>query len=76
LVPKRPKKKVFLFSFSQGLLVGYIGYTSWHLEVVLAISLNFCYMQLSTCIKFKKDFGIHEKIMIALNFDTKHHKVG
>lgn len=50
-------------------------YMCWHLEAMLATSLNFCYVQLSTCSKCKKDNGIQEKIMITYNCGKKNCEV-
>jgi hypothetical protein len=45
-------------------------YTCWQLEVVLASRINFGYVQLVTCNKCKKDYGIQETIVCALaSFD-------
>jgi len=51
-----------LFSFAQGLLVGYM---CCLLEAMLATILHFCYVHAITCSRSKKEYGIQEKFKIT-----------
>jgi hypothetical protein len=48
----------FFLSLAQSILVEYI---CWHLEAMFATSLNFCFMQLSTCSKCKRIMASKKK---------------